>query len=115
MNLIRQLVCFVVVLAMMPGIPQLLENLDHLVHQSPTQGPSDHELDEARHASLEAERGCSTMTHHCGCHISVPAVLPDEPTVEASSYAVLLVAEPPAFEDRLISRANAPPVPPPIA
>lgn len=125
---LRQLLTFLLVLALMPGVPELLENLEHLAQDGHLAhsfapgdvehtDPSDHDDDQhaEQHAALDAEHGCTPMTHHCGCHASVPVILPDDAAPIEPPAVVLLAACNPAATATAADRANAPPVPPPTA
>jgi hypothetical protein len=113
---LRQLLTFVLVLSLMPGFGELLENGEHLLHDGHLAHTSSHEGEEhtAGHEALAAEHGCTPVTHMCPCHVSIPALVPDKfelvPIVSAAVQAGAIESE-----QRPVTRANAPPVRPPIA
>ena len=112
----RQLLTFVLVVSLMPGLGELLENGEHLLHDGHLAHTSSHEGEEhtATHEALAAEHGCTPVTHMCPCHVSIPVLVPDQfELVQVASAAV----QPGAIESeqRLVTRASAPPVRPPIA
>ena len=111
---LRQLLLFLLTLSLLPGWVELLENLEHLVHDGHLAHLSVHDDDEAKHRSFEVEHGCTPMHHSCPCHASSPALLPDEFDLSVAWLAHLR-SRPPAYDPRLVTRANAPPVPPPTA
>ena len=115
--LLRQLVTFVLVLSLMPGWMELLENLEHLAHDGHLAHLMDHGEDEdvASHDALEAEHGCTPISHNCGCHSSIPVLVPDDPLRFAAAAVVVMRERPQGLEERLVNRANAPPIPPPRA
>jgi len=106
-------VCAVLLL---PGWVELLENLEHLVHDGHLPHGELHEAEGAGedHAVESAEHGCTPVSHHCGCHVSIPAILAAD---AALPHRVLVFSRttPPTTDDRPASRANAPPTRPPIA
>lgn len=112
--LFRQLLVFLMVLSLTPGVAEFLENVEHILHDGHL-AHSTHSDDEVHTASVDAEHGCTPMSHSCGCHSSMPAVLSESPTVQPQRLAAELESRSPGDVARLVSRANAPPVPPPTA
>jgi len=100
----------------MPGWMEILENLEHLAHDGHLAHAMDHDEDEdvAGHRPLEAEHGCTPMSHSCGCHFSVPVVLSDGPLEFAARIIVVTGDRPHGPDNRAANLANAPPTPPPI-
>ena len=113
----RKLLTFILCLSLMPGWMEVLENLEHLLHDGHLAHMVEHDEHEdvASHQALEAEHGCTPISHTCGCHTSVPVVLSDNDIDLESVAAVVLRDRPPGLEDHPVYRANAPPVPPPRA
>ena len=115
---LRRLVAALVVLSLLPGMPDLIEIGEHLVHDGhlPHSG-----LDEATQSveqhqvGLNAERGCTSMSHHCVCHGSAPAVLPAALDLVEPRLVQVPEVSPSGATPLLLTRANAPPTPPPIA
>jgi len=104
------------VLLLLPGWAELLENLEHLVHDGHMAHGDLHEqigADE-EHAATDTEHGCTPVSHVCGCHTSSPIMLSAVTPVPTRSLSYALT-RPPTSDDRPISRANAPPTRPPIA
>lgn len=118
MTLFRQLLTLMLVITLMPGVPELLEAVDHLAHEGHLAHSSAHSESEPHahdEASIEAEHGCTTMVHTCGCHVSMPAVLIARAEAEASRVLLPEVAQPREQIQSFTAWANAPPVRPPIA
>lgn len=95
---------------------EVLENLEHLVHDGHLAHGMGHNEGEdvALHDALEAEHGCTPISHTCGCHSSVPAILPDH--VDPGLPGNVVVSQRlQAQQGHPLHRANAPPVPPPRA
>ncbi|MEZ4321913.1 MAG: hypothetical protein R3F61_30855 [Myxococcota bacterium] len=118
-ELLRALLTVVLCIALMPGWVEALENAEHLVHDGHLAHSGDreaHDDDEgtAAHDALEAEHGCTPMSHSCGCHVSVPVILADALALESRS-TLLEEVDPPEHRVRMVHRANAPPVRTPIA
>lgn len=118
--LLRHLLTLALCVALMPGWIELLENLEHLVHDGHLAHPADHvahadhDHEQAdAHEALEAEHGCTPMQHDCPCHASVPVLLP-QPTALDTTPSLPEQDRPPELLTRLVHRANAPPVRPPI-
>lgn len=110
---IRGLLTLALCISLMPGWTEVLENLEHLVHDGHLAHRVEHNQSEgtASHKALEAEHG----SHTCGCHFSVPILLPDNDLDFGSRATVVLRERPPGLDDLPVHRANAPPVPPPGA
>ncbi len=113
----RQLVTILLVISLLPGWLEVIENVEHLVHDGHLAHQVDHSGDEAAvgHGALETEHGCTLISHNCGCHSSVPVVLPtSRPMFEA--HAVVTARERPlGLDAHPLDRAHAPPIPPPRA
>lgn len=114
---LRQLLLLVLCITLMPGWVELLENVEHLLHDGHLAHQSEHVGDEhvEAHAALEAEHGCTPVSHICGCHASMPVLLPGLDLDLAMPRVVTGSARPMGHDDPLVHRAQAPPVPPPIA
>ena len=118
MKLLRQILMFVLMLSLSPGMHELLENVEHLVHDGHLAHSSlhdEHEDEDEAHAAIEAEHGCTPMSHNCGCHISVPIILVDDSHSDPPRWALLASTFNPTRASGPLMRANAPPVPPPTA
>ncbi len=109
-------------ISLMPGWVEILENIEHLVHDGHLAHTEDHEAhdghdheDVAAHEAIEAEHGCTPMSHSCGCHVSVPVLLTENDTVDLVRRLVVDDHHLPEFLSRMVHRANAPPVRPPIS
>lgn len=120
-RVLRHLLTLLLCISLMPGWIELLESLEHLVHDGHLAHTEDHQAhdghdheDIAAHEALEAEQGCTPMSHSCGCHLSVPVILPEGLALDASRV-LLEEVRPPELLGRMVNRANAPPVRPPIA
>lgn len=113
---LRLFATLLVCISMLPGWMEIVENLEHLVHDGHLAHLSDHDGDEelANHQAIEAEHGCTPTNHTCACHTSVPVLLSDAFALSSRSGR-LVNARPPSLRVALLHRANAPPVPPPLA
>jgi len=110
----KRLLSYLMVLSIFPGWMELLENLEHLVHDGHLAHMShEHEHDEA-HEALGAEHSCTPVQHHCGCHTSIPVVLMVEAELP-ERWSAVLKQRPQELVDGPLTRANAPPTPPPRA
>lgn len=115
--LLRKLLAMMLAVSLLPGLVELAESVEHMLHDGHLPHSEQHELVEATegHAQGDSdEHGCTPMTHNCGCHVSSPAVVG-----EVANLTVRRTSTPErrgvAAEHLLTSRANAPPTPPPIA
>ncbi|MCB9759091.1 MAG: hypothetical protein H6739_04560 [Alphaproteobacteria bacterium] len=116
-RLLRHLTTLMMVLSLLPGLPEILESVEHLLHDGHLPHSAQHEAeqaDEDHSATADAEHGCTPTAHHCGCHSSTPGILNDfglEPPRRSLTLEPRLV-----LADRVPSSwANAPPTPPPLA
>jgi hypothetical protein len=111
----RRLLTLLLCISLMPGWTELLENLEHLAHDGHLAHLVGHDEGEdvAGHEALEAEHGCTPVRHTCGCHTSVPVILPDAPPDLVAMRVVALRQRPLPRHDTPIHRATAPPLPPP--
>lgn len=109
----RRFLVFVLILSILPGWPELLENVEHLLHDGHLAHSAQH--DEAADEGHDdvAEHGCTPMAHHCGCHTSVLAVLQD-PTVSESGKWTVPDTRGFWTEWSPLTRAIPPPTRPPI-
>lgn len=114
---LRKLLTFLLCLSLTPGWMELLENLEHLLHDGHLAHVVEHNEHEdvATHDALEAEHGCTPVSHICGCHSSIPAVLPDDVDLAEAAIGVVVRDRLPGLVEHPVYRANAPPVPPPRA
>ncbi len=115
--LLRKLLTLFLVVSLLPGLPEIVESLEHLLHDGHL--PHSEQHDSVEHAEthdegLADEHGCTPMAHHCGCHISMPGVLADG-AMKHSPRVPTAEMRPSGTESTPLSRANAPPTPPPIA
>lgn len=113
-RVLRALLVGLVVLGLFPGTSELVETVEHLLHDGHAPHSAAHEQvarTEARHGS--AEHGCSPLAHHCQCHASQIATPPVDVVVRLRSVAGRRLA--PDAKSPLRHRAVAPPLPPPIA
>jgi hypothetical protein len=115
--LLRKLLTLLLVVSLLPGLPEIVENLEHLLHDGHLPHSEQHESEkyaESHDDGHDEEHGCTPMSHHCGCHTSMLGILADgspdlrrpPPTAEGRPFGT---------ESTPLSRANAPPTPPPIA
>jgi hypothetical protein len=110
------LLCALLVLGLLPGSHELVENLVHLAHDGHLAHSETHEVvAESEHCEPDAEHGCTPLSHQCDCCISLVG-LPDLPQV----VVLPVVATPEASRhahpgSRLRLRSLDPPYHPPIA
>lgn len=113
--LLRRLITMLVVVSLLPGLSEVLETVEHLIHDGHMPHSEQHEQTQLSEGhTVDVEHGCTTMAHQCACHTSMPAILADA-TPEPARRVVALTRRPLAAEETPLSRANAPPTPPPIA
>jgi hypothetical protein len=118
---LRLLVALLVLVGLIPGGAEVLENLEHLAHDGHFAHDEAHAdaqgealLEEEGHGDENDEHGCTPMMHVCGCHTSLSALTGlDALTIRAPTYDE---APAPLLRDgRPLARAIAPPTPPPNA
>lgn len=116
-RLVRQLVTLLLCISLMPGWVEVLENVEHLLHDGHLAHHGDHAADvhADSHDALAAEHGCTAMAHLCPCHSSMPAVLRAEHDPVTRTARATRDVRPLGARDDPVQRANAPPVPPPRA
>lgn len=77
---LRLLLVSFVILGLVPGSVEIVENVEHLVHDGHVAHSDAHEAAvSAGHETghdLGDEHGCTPLQHQCGCHSSVPGDLP---------------------------------------
>jgi hypothetical protein len=77
----RAVLCALLVLGLLPGSHELVENLVHLAHDGHLAHSEVHEsVAESEHCEPDAEHGCTPLSHQCACCISL-AALPALPQV----------------------------------
>ncbi len=113
---LRNLLTMLLVLCLMPGLTELIETVEHLVHDGHLPHSEQHDQGQhaERHDSLEEEHGCTAMAHQCGCHMSAPAILTDANPRNEPGWADVAETRPVAVAQVMVSWANAPPTRPPI-
>jgi hypothetical protein len=115
-RVLRWALCALVVFGLVPGATELVENLEHLLHDGHLRHSTAHEVvadDEACDGEGD-EHGCTPLDHRCGCCTSVAGIagvrdplsqpLPSEARPEVRSTII----------QRPVSRDVSPPVRPPI-
>ena len=116
-HLLRQLCTMLLVLSLVPGLGELVESAEHVLHDGHLPHSEQHDLaagEESHSRDETPEHGCTPMSHHCGCHVSSPATLPSA-QLPARVDQLLAARLHPHRDRALVSCANAPPTPPPIA
>jgi len=100
----------------LPGLPELVESIEHLVHDGHLPHSEQHAVDQhaESHQGLDEEHGCTPIAHRCGCHVSAPAILASGDTEVSPPFAPD-GRRPTWVEDEPTNWANAPPTRPPIA
>jgi len=115
-SLLRRLIAITVAVLMLPGLTEILESVEHLVHDGHLPHSEQHEVElasEDHDATLGDEHGCTPISHQCGCHVSAPAILAAATALHPR--APMPVVRRPMFDEQTpLTRANAPPTPPPI-
>ena len=116
-SLLRQFLTLLLCLSLLPGWSELIENAEHLAHDGHLAHVVSHDEAEAEatHDALQAEHGCTPVSHTCPCHSSIPVVLPAEVDISPSRILATRSERVPDFVERPRHRASAPPVPPPRA
>jgi hypothetical protein len=116
-RILRQILLLFLCVSLTPGWGEVLENLEHLVRDGHPAHVASHEGDEdhAAHEALEAEHGCTPVSHICGCHASVPVLVPDGIGLPQPRLIVCQRVKPWGIDETIAYRAQAPPVPPPRA
>ena len=112
-RLLRLLVALFLLVGLMPGGSEVLENLEHVIHDGHLAHGEAH-LEEEEHGDASDEHGCTPMMHMCGCHASL-AALPVVDLPELSAPRSEAALSPIGTDDRPLARATAPPTPPPNA
>lgn len=94
-----------------------MENVEHLVRDGHPAHVVDHDGDDehAAHQVLAEEHGCTPISHVCGCHASVPVLVPGGIDLSGPRLLARLQVKPWGFDETIAHRAQAPPVPPPRA
>ena len=116
-RLLRQLLVLVLAISVVPGLGELAEVAEHLVHDGHLPHSSEHDdsaVADDHHDVDTTEHGCTPISHRCVCHASSPAILVSHALPEKLDE-VSIVAFHPWEVERLTSRANAPPTRPPIS
>ncbi len=115
--LLRKILTLLLVVSLLPGLSEIVENVEHLLHDGHLPHSEQHDSEkyaESHEDGLDEEHGCTPMSHNCGCHASAPAILA-ESCVVVKRVTVGVEGRPIAPEQIPAHRANAPPTPPPIA
>lgn len=113
-QILRHLLTIVLVVSLVPGLGDLVESAEHLLHGGHLPHSEQAQAEEAHTGEVAEEHGCTPMSHHCSCHVSTPATLPTTILPERTDH--LEVARFHPRGDRvLLSGAPAPPTRPPIA
>jgi hypothetical protein len=115
--LLRKLLTLFLVVSLLPGLAEIVESLEHLLHDGHMPHSEQHESEkyaEYHDQGLDEEHGCTPMSHNCGCHTSVLGILADGSMTHPRRVPTT-ERWPSGTESTPLSRANAPPTPPPIA
>ena len=110
-----RLLVVLVGVSILPGWTELLENVEHLLHDGHLAHSAQHdEAAEDEHADTD-EHGCTPMQHLCACHVSMQALL-NELEVPEPPIGLLFDETQSSFEQGdPTSLAIPPPTRPPIA
>lgn len=116
----RRLLIALLALALLPGWPEVIENVEHLVHDGHLAHSEAHEHAAEDHAAHEQhadtdEHGCTPMAHRCPCHVSLAALIPAASEPPARGWLDLPALTVPFTEGGPLTRAIPPPTRPPIA
>ena len=116
----RRLMIALLALSLLPGWPEVLENVEHLVHDGHMAHSDAHDQVADAHAEHDAhadtdEHGCTPMAHRCPCHVSLAALLPDAPEPVATGWTDLPVHAALLEQGGPLTRAIPPPTRPPIS
>lgn len=94
-RVLRTLLYMLLLLGLIPGSHELLENLAHLLHDGHLAHSEAHEVAaEAERCAPDIEHGCTPLSHRCGCCVSLvglpglpdPIVLPAPLLPEATRH-----------------------------
>lgn len=113
---LRLLAAFLALLSL-PGWAEVLENVEHLLHdghlahsaEHVAMAPDDHDL------GSHQEAGCTAIAHHCGCCLSIAAQCPSVVESVFTEPEALPTSPAPFYRGRASNLALAPPLRPPIA
>lgn len=88
---LRMMLCGLALLGLMPGTAEIVENIAHLLHDGHLAHSASHAIaadDEG--CSPTTEHGCTPMSHHCSCCVSLAAlpVLPEPFVLPAPPFAL---------------------------
>ncbi len=113
---LRKLLSLLLMLAMLPSWGELVETAEHMLHDGHLPHSASHEAvaSTEKHAAVDTEHGCTPLSHHCACHVSMPVLPGDSPPALRPLQTVTLLRWSPR-EDTLSSRSDPPPTPPPAA
>lgn len=112
---LRWALCALVLLGLVPGMAELVENLEHVLHDGHLRHGAAHVDDGEQCESDTEEHGCTPFEHHCKCCASI-AGIPQGREVVGEPVATAAPAEARTTTvARLVSRDPTPPVRPPIA
>ena len=114
---LRKFLTLVLCIVLMPGWLEVIENVEHLLHDGHLAHIVGHDDDEdvASHDALEAEHGCTPVSHTCSCHSSIPVILQDNTLDFGAVVSAVLRDRSLGLDDHPGHRANAPPIPRPRA
>jgi hypothetical protein len=114
----KLLLTLTLVVSLTPGWGELLENLEHLLHDGHLAHFSEHSEQhgegEDAHAA-EDEHGCTLLSHNCACHVSVPAILAEREALPERRQSWTEGVENPWLARHHSVWANGPPTEPPRA
>lgn len=107
-------------LSLLPGWPEVLENVDHLVRDGHFAHSDAHDQAAEEHAADGAcadsdEHGCTPLAHRCACHVSLAALVPTTPDSVDTGWLNLTAYTLSPWLGGPLTRATPPPTRPPIA
>lgn len=115
-RVLKMMLCALLVFGLFPGGDELVETVVHLVHDGHLPHSETHDLVAATEDCGDSdEHGCTALAHHCHCCVSISALPPRLPVLDAHYF-------PPDREKYRSPQERGPPnagvkpfLPPPIA
>ncbi|MCB9680611.1 MAG: hypothetical protein H6733_03995 [Alphaproteobacteria bacterium] len=88
----RWWLCAWMVLGLLPGAEEIVESIVHLVHDGHLPHSEAHAAQaSSEHCPDDAEHGCTPLSHHCGCCVSLAALPPSDDVIVVPTAVVVQV------------------------
>jgi len=114
---LRRLLSLYLMVSLLPGLHEVAEALEHVVHDGHLPHSAEHEEladQEVHEADQDTEHGCTPISHQCECHSSVVVLLGNS-DFDLGQQPYGDVVRHPHVARLHRATANAPPTRPPIA